>query len=127
MIATMNRFTILLAASLMFAAVPSALAITASTTFDTVDGAEIQQLSSCGASGCFPQATMLLVTGILGGQTTPTTRSFDFGFQADLAAHCQRLAMIAMAKPGKYRFAIGADNFNRGTPSAACRLAIVNP
>lgn len=126
MIAMMNRITILLAASLAFPS--SALAnATASTVFDTVDNAEIQQLSTCGTLGCFPAATMLLVTGILQGQTTPTAHSFDFGFQADLAAHCQRLAMIAMAKPGKYRFAIGADNSNRGAPSAACRLAIVNP
>lgn len=125
MIATMNRFTILLAASLMFAAVRSALAITASITFDTVDGAEIQQLSACTSAGC--ARTSLVVTGILRGQTTPGTRTFDFGFQADLAAHCQRLAMIAMAKPGKYRFAISADNNNPSVPSGACNLTLVSP
>jgi hypothetical protein len=35
--------------------------------------------------------------------------------------------MIAMAKPGKYRFAISADNNNPSVPSGACNLTLVSP
>lgn len=118
----MNRFTIFLAASLVFAAPRAALAFpTVSWTFDTVDDVQIQQVTSCGTF-CLAH-TILSVTGIPRTQTTPTTVSFDFQIQADLAAHCQRLAMVAMAKPGKYRFGIGTDTTNGG----ACRLTLVNP
>jgi hypothetical protein len=122
----MNRFAILFAAPLIFVAPRPALAsATVSSVFDTVDGAEIQQFSPCTSAGC--ARTSLLVTGILRGQTTPITVLFDFGFQADLAAHCQRLAMVAMAKPGKYRFGIGADNSNQNDPGGACRLTLITP
>src|SRR5262245_18202079 len=120
-IAMMNRFMILLVASLVLAAPRSALAFpTVSGTFDTVDDVEIQQVTSCG-SFCLAH-TIVSVTGIPRGQTTPTTQSFDFDIQADLAAHCQRLAMVAMAKPGTYRFGIGTNS-----GGGACRLTLVSP
>lgn len=126
----MNRFPILVAALLIFAGAPSAVAgASASAVYDTVDAVSLGQSVSCTSSlGCWTHTT-LSVTGILKGQTTPTSRLFDFGDQAEIAAHCQRLAMIVMAKPGKYRYGIGTDEFftsvNHG--NGACSLTLVNP
>lgn len=126
----MNRFTIVFAAPLIFAAPRPALAsAVASAVFDTVDGVELQQASSCIPSfGCWTH-TFVVVTGIRHGQSTVVTQSWDFGDQADVAAHCQRLAIVAQAKPGKYLFGIGADtNFNTvNHGNGACRLTLVNP
>jgi hypothetical protein len=125
-----NRFTILLAAPLILAAPRPALAFASpSTIFDTVDGVTIFQGSVCSSGiGCFTH-TFIDVTGIRKGQTTVSTVEFDFGDQAPVAAHCQRLATVAMAKPGKYRFGIGADiNFNSvNHGNGACNLTIVAP
>lgn len=125
----MNRFTILVVALLIFAGPRSAVAsASASVVFDTVDAMNLGQSSSCNSSGCWTHTT-LFVTGILKGQSTPTSRLFDFGDQADIAAHCQRLAMVVMAKPGKYRFGIGTDeNFNSvNHGNGACSLSLVTP
>lgn len=127
-----NRFVIMLAVPLLFAAPSPALAdATASTVFDTVDSVELNQRDLCvNGSTCFIH-TIVVVTGILGGASTSTSRSFDFVDKADIAAHCQRLAMVAMSKPGKYRFGIGADGtFSPpfGAPGhGACRLTLVSP
>src|SRR5262249_20356620 len=103
-IAMTNRFMLLFAAPLIFAAPRPALAnATAGTVFDTVDGVELDQIDSCPFSTCFIH-TIVIVTGIRSGHSTPNTLSFDFADKADVAAHCQRLAMVAMSKPGKYRF-----------------------
>lgn len=83
-------------------------------------------MNSCSAS-CFLH-TVIVVTGIRRGQSTPVTLSFDFGDQADIATHCQRLAMVAMAKPGKYRFSIGVDTFTGASSGkGACSLTLVSP
>jgi hypothetical protein len=124
-IAMTNRFTILFAASLIFAAPRPALAVTAFAVFDTVDGVELDQVDSC-QGGCFVH-TVVVVTGIRRGQSTPTSQSFDFGDKVDIAAHCQRLAMVAMSKPGKYRFGIGADTFITQNGHGACSLTLINP
>src|SRR5262245_16328871 len=49
--------------------------------------------------------TALQVTGILTGQTTPVTRTYVFiDTQTDVVIQCQRLAVLAMSKPGKFQF-----------------------
>lgn len=125
----MNRLAILLAVPLVFVAPRSALAnASAGTVFDTVDGVELDQIDSC-LSTCFIH-TIVIVTGIRSGRSTPNTLSFDFADKADIAAHCQRLAMVAMSKPGKYRFGIGVDGTNSdpGAPGhGACSLTLVTP
>jgi hypothetical protein len=128
-IAMANRFMLLCAALLIFVAPRPALAdASAGTVYDTVDGVELDQVEIC-VFGCVTH-TIVKVTGIRTGHSTPSTLSFDFVDKADIAAHCQRLAMLAMSKPGKYQFGIGAD----GTPSSAataghgaCSLTLVNP
>lgn len=128
-----TRFTLLLAAPLTFVAPRSVLAdATAGTMFDTVDSVELNQRELCsgGISTCSTH-TIVAVMGIRSGRSTPDTRSFDFVDKADIAAHCQRLAMVAMSKPGKYRFGIGSDGTfapNFGVPGhGACSLTLVNP
>lgn len=127
----MNRFTSLFVAPLIFVAPRPALAdATAATVFDTVDSVELDQRENCptSPSACFTH-TIVIVTGILSGRSTPNTRSFNFVDKADIAAHCQRLAMLAMSKPGKYRFGIGSDGpFPGGSRgNGACSLTLVNP
>lgn len=124
-----NRFMLLCAALLIFVAPRPALAdASASTVFDTVDGVELDQVGMCDF-GCVTH-TIVRVTGIRSGHSTPNTVSFDFVDKADIAAHCQRLAMLAMSKPGKYQFGIGADGtFTSETTvgHGACSLTLVNP
>jgi len=88
-----------------------AVAADATTTYDTVDAFEIQ-------------SAHFLVTGILQGQSTPTTRSFFVGTGNDARASlCQRFAMLVMSKPGKFRFAAT----DRGASTADCKLTVRAP
>ena len=52
-------------------------------------------------------ADLITVTGIVVGQSTVTTSSYRIAATAssDGVARCDRFALLAMAKPGKYRFA----------------------
>jgi hypothetical protein len=96
----------------------AAAAINPTTTYDTVDAVEVQ--NDC----C--SFVNLVVTGILAGQSTPTTRTFAFSnssaTDAAPALRCERFAVIAMSKPGKYQFAISAS----GT-LGACKLILRTP
>ena len=95
-----------------------AASIEPTTTFDTVDAVELQ--NEC----C--NVVNLVVTGILAGGSTPTTRTFAFAnnsaIDAAPALRCERFAVIAMSKPGKYRFAVGA----LGT-AGVCKLILRTP
>jgi hypothetical protein len=113
-----HRFAICLAiaSSTFIAPRPAAAAVT--HTFDTVDAVEITTIST----------NRVIVTGILVGQTTPTTVSFTFSAGAtnlNQANECQRLGVIAMAKAGKYRFAIGATD--TGGNNGGCKLILRTP
>jgi hypothetical protein len=121
----MNRLMIVLVVPLILAVPRPALAASATAVFDTVDSVELDQVDDCNG-GCFIHA-VVVVTGIRKGQTTPTTQSFNFGDKGDMAVHCQRLAMVAMSKPGKYRFGIGADVNITQNGHGACSLTLVNP
>jgi hypothetical protein len=90
-----HRLAICLAiASLTFMAPrPAAAAVT--HTFDTVDAVEITNLGG-------DNNNIIIVTGILAGQTTPTTQTFVFGSAVDHARQCERFALIALSRPGKY-------------------------
>src|SRR4051812_12494608 len=69
--------------------------------YDTVD--EVQ-------SG--PIERQITITGIIAGQSTATTLSYSLRTNTssvateDLTARCDRFALLAMAKPGKYQFAM---------------------
>lgn len=110
-----HRFAICLAiASMTFVAPrPAAAAIT--NVFDTVDAVEI---TYDGASG----GELVKVTGIQAGGTVPTTLTFNFSGNAARAERCERLAVIAMSKPGKFQFGIGG-----GSGQYSCKLILRTP
>jgi hypothetical protein len=70
----------------------------------------------------------ITITGIIAGQTTVTTLTYQLrttsatNASEDLAARCDRFALLAMAKPGKYQFAtVGfAGSFD-------CKLSVRAP
>ena len=117
----MHRLFICLVVYTSTFAVPrhAAASIEPTVTFDTVDAVEIQ--NDNGAA-----AVNLVVTGILAGGSTPTTRTFAFANSSALdaapALRCERFAVIAMSKPGKYQFAVGALGI-----AGACKLILRTP
>ena len=107
---------------------PAGASAVISVVFDTVDFVEIRTDDA--------RNLFLLVRGIPSGQSTPSTGTFNFGNYnttfgvdpADAATRCERLALIAMSKPGKYQFGIGLQNLSGGNrPSVDCRLTRVTP
>jgi hypothetical protein len=93
------------------------------TVFDTVDSVEIKNHDLCG--GCTTQA-VVNIRGIRAGQSVPGDFSFNFGGNTDMATRCERLAVIAMSKPGKFQFGIGADTVITAG-HGDCKLILVNP
>src|ERR1041384_3187093 len=88
--------------------------------FDTVDSVEVKNQTAC--SGCTSH-TLVIVTGIPAGSSTPGTRSFDFVTNLDMATRCEHLAVIAMSRPGKYQFGIGSAGESGG--QGDCELILV--
>ena len=99
-----QRFAICLAmVSLLFVAPrPAAATVTYTYVFDTVDAFEID-----------PNTYYFTLTGIPSGQTAPVTQTIFFISQ-QIAQRCERLALLAMSKPGKYQLHIGANTSNTG-------------
>jgi len=109
-------------ASSSLAAPRPAAAAAATDVYDTVDSVEIDNRPDS------PQVPTLVVTGILAGQTRPGTARYFFsslGSPSDLdtAMHCQRLAVVAMSKPGKFQFAITPPSTN----AHGCKLILRTP
>lgn len=106
----------LVIASLTFLA-PRTAAAAVSYTFDTVDAVEIVRPTTTSTPD-------VIVTGIQAGQTTPSSVTFHVN-NADFARDCERLAVIAMSKPGKYQFVlkISASSVDPG----GCKLIRRNP
>ena len=76
------------------AATRSAVAdVAIQVVFDTVDSVEIQNQDPC--DGCTPQA-VVIVRGITTGASVPSTSSFNFGTNTDMATRCERLGVLAM-------------------------------
>jgi len=67
------------------------------TAYDTVDALQVIALD-----------TVIQVTGIIAGQSAPTTTSYRVGTSSgpSAGARCDRLALLAMSKPGKWQFAV---------------------
>ena len=67
--------------------------------YDTVDAVE-------------SSSDYIVIAGIISGSSTPTEVRYDLfepaGVHGVAAARCDRLALLAIAKPGKYQFAIVA-------------------
>ena len=109
----------LVIASLTFVAPrPAAAAVTHS--FDAVDAVEIGHLSS------YQNSHFVIVTGILVGATVQTTHKFHFDGNPEQSTRCERFAVIAMSKPGKFRFSIGSITSTGGT-GGGCKLTLRTP
>jgi hypothetical protein len=73
--------------------------------------------------------SLITITGVVVGQSTATTSSYQLdgtssSSSEDGAARCDRFALLAMAKPGKYRFAtVGPDRNSR----FVCKLNLRTP
>jgi hypothetical protein len=71
---------------------------------------------------------VIRVTGIISGQGAPTTTDYNLitnGIASpDYAARCDRLALLAMSKPGKFQFAVVP--FGSG-PGFLCELIVRTP
>jgi hypothetical protein len=117
-----------LAICLAFAAVTLVVHTALATTFDTVDSVQLTTTGTNGNSHMY-----LVVQGIPIGGSTSTSQQFDFGslvgstasHTTELVTHCERLALIVMSKPGKFRFTITTTTV--GNPQADCRLTAVTP
>jgi hypothetical protein len=75
---------------------PAVAAFGDTTTYDTVDAVEVL-------------ADQIKVTGIISGQGAPSTTLYGIvgsGSTDVAASRCDRLALLAMSKPGKFRFAL---------------------
>lgn len=101
---------------LLFVSWTPAAADTYSAVYDTVDAIEV--------SGNFNQIT---ITGIIAGQGAPSTLIYNLyvsGSSTDAPARCDRLALLAMSKPGKFQFAM---NYVSGDGRYTCKLIVRTP
>jgi hypothetical protein len=109
------------AASSLLVVAPAAVGQTTpppTTTFVAVDAVKVDH-------------TRIVVTGVLEGEATAVDREFYFTFSAystsqpyEQRQSCERLALVAMAKPGFYTFSV-TQGSSSGYPS--CTLARVTP
>jgi hypothetical protein len=90
---------------------PAMAAFGDTTSYATIDAIEVV-------------ASNITVTGIISGQGTPTTTTYPVTGGTESAARCDRLALLAMAKPGKYQFAV-VDQGLGGEVS--CKLIVRTP
>lgn len=101
----------ILAATLAFS-----LASTTLASADIASGANVYDTVDAVQSG--PSDREITVTGIIAGQSNTTTLTYRLRTNAasntteDVPARCDRFALLAMAKPGKYQFAtVGTPGF----------------
>jgi hypothetical protein len=84
--------------------------------YDTVDAVEVR-------------SSQIVVTGIISGQST--TSEFLYSIvdattgSAVAASRCDRLALLAIAKPGKYQFA--TTNIGLSGNRVGCKLIVRTP
>lgn len=94
------------------------VASTFTQVFDSVDSVELNMDSG---------VVHIVIQGIPAGGSVAITRLFVFGAagaasDVSAATACQRTALLAMSKPGKYQFAIGQSE---GVSAGACKLILV--
>jgi len=95
---------------------------TSSAVYDTVDAVEIRSSAS--------EAPLVVITGIISGQSAPSEFSYQIltfsNPTTDNGARCDRLALLAMSKPGKFQLAMNriVDSFGFGF---GCKLIVRTP
>jgi hypothetical protein len=65
----------------------------------------------------------IFVTGIIAGQGAPSTTRYDVFETEVTASRCDRMALLAMSKPGKFQFVMVEHEFQR----FACKLILRTP
>jgi hypothetical protein len=89
---------------------PAMAATSDTTTYDTIDAVEVV-------------GSVITVTGIISGQGAPTTTTYTVLGGTESAARCDRLALLAMAKPGKFQFAVVTQLGDE----VSCKLIVRTP
>jgi hypothetical protein len=123
----MHRLVLCLVFAASTLSTPRRATAAVTDVYDTVDSVELTQSQFVAGS----RVSTLVLRGILTGENAPVVRTYRFiqsGEGVDglaAAMHCQRLAVLAMSKPGKFQFAIHAPNIN--TSAGGCRLSLVAP
>ena len=69
-------------------------------------------------------ATVIEVTGIVVGQSAPSTVSYSIATTDVAASRCDRLALLAMSKPGKFQFGMVDESFG---DHFSCKLIVRTP
>jgi hypothetical protein len=111
-----QRWAIGLAIAVVVAASSPAVAAGTPISFDTVDAVEL--IDGGGSIG-----QVLKLTGIVTGTATPTTIQFSFSNKVEAATRCERMATIAMSKPGKFRVLIAG--ITSSSLEVSCKLVAV--
>jgi hypothetical protein len=85
---------------------------TASAIYDSVDAVEVRDI-------------FIIVTGVIAGQSHPSELQYRIYTSNDPSSpsRCDRIALLALAKPGKYQFATVFD----GTRYFSCKLIVRTP
>jgi hypothetical protein len=100
----------MIAALTSFSPEPAA-ASPAPDIYDTVDAFELN-------NGNF------FVTGIIHGQSVPSTTNYRFFGQQDSISQCQRFVLLAMSKPGKFQLVLLPSGVS--SPDG-CKLVLRSP
>jgi hypothetical protein len=117
---SMNRITLctsIVLATMLSGVSPAAAAAGDLFSFETVDAVEVDDYLH------------ITITGVLAGDTEASTYTFTASANSDRAAaavanaRCERLALLAMSKPGKYVFS-ALQVSNGSTPKFTCKLAV---
>jgi hypothetical protein len=116
---TLVAFALVLPVVMFAAPRRSAADASIQAVFSTVDAVEIRH---AGCDSCTPHEEVA-ITGIVSGSSVPSTTVFNFGQASDIAARCERIAMLVMSKPGKYHLGIGAELGSGGRGD--CKLMLV--
>jgi hypothetical protein len=96
--------------AILAATLAASLASPTPASADDADGPHVYDTVDTVQSG--PSERSITVTGIIAGQSTATTLTYtlrgsiETNATEDVTARCDRFALLAMAKPGKYQFAI---------------------
>jgi hypothetical protein len=116
---SMSRFALCAALALattLSAPSPAAAEIGDVTTYETIDAIE-------------PYGGYVKITGVIAGQSNASEIQYQMlssgGSDAWVvnAARCERLALLAMSKPGKYTFALT----QQWGGQYSCKLSLVAP
>jgi hypothetical protein len=103
---------VVVVSALLAAPISASAAVVANeaAVYDTVDAIEVN-------------GNRITITGIVAGQSAPSELNYGVGSE-EVASRCDRLALLAMSKPGKFRFATArASSFS----GFACKLMLRTP